>query len=61
MINLDRKKGLILQNDCLYRFVEDIYIFDEVIDMLDGFCVVVRGEVEFEFINVVYINVFFLR
>lgn len=41
--------------------MEDIYILDEVIDMLDGLCVVVRGEVEFEFINVVYINVFLLR
>lgn len=61
MINPDRKKGLIPQNDCLHRLVEDTYTLDEVTDMLDGLCAVVRGEVESELINAAHTNVLLLR
>lgn len=61
MINPDPKKGLIPQNDCLHRLVEDTYTLDEVTDMLDGLCAVVRGEVESELINAAHTNVLLLR
>ncbi|KAL9966011.1 hypothetical protein ACROYT_G024018 [Oculina patagonica] len=43
------------------RLVEDTYTLDEVTDMLDGLCAVVRGEVESELINAVHTNVLLLR
>jgi len=43
------------------RLVEDTYTFDEVSDMLDGLCAVVRGEVESELINAAHTNVLLLR
>ena len=61
MINPDRKKELIPKNDCLHRLVEDTYTLDEVTDMLDGLCAVVRGEVESELINAAHTNVLLLR
>ncbi|KAK2564839.1 Leucine zipper transcription factor-like protein 1 [Acropora cervicornis] len=41
--------------------VEDTYTLDEVTDMLDGLCSVVRGEVESELINSAHTNVLLLR
>lgn len=43
------------------RLVEDTYTLDEVTDMLDGLCAVVRGEVESELINAAHTNVLLLR
>lgn len=43
------------------RLVEDTYTVDEVTDMLDGLCAVVRGEVESELINAAHTNVLLLR
>ena len=43
------------------RLVEDTYTLDEVTDMLDGLCSVVRGEVESELINSAHTNVLLLR
>lgn len=45
----------------LHRLVEDTYTLDEVTDMLDGLCAVVRGEVESELINAAHTNVLLLR
>ena len=41
--------------------MEDTYTLDEVTDMLDGLCAVVRGEVESELINAAHTNVLLLR
>ncbi|XP_073237079.1 leucine zipper transcription factor-like protein 1 isoform X2 [Porites lutea] len=43
------------------RLVDDTYTLDEVTDMLDGLCAVVRGEVESELINAAHTNVLLLR
>lgn len=43
------------------RLVEDTYTLDEVTDMLNGLCAVVRGEVESELINAAHTNVLLLR
>lgn len=43
------------------RLDEIIYTIDEVIEMLDGLLFVVRGEVEGELDNIVYINVLLFR
>ncbi|XP_032218261.2 leucine zipper transcription factor-like protein 1 isoform X2 [Nematostella vectensis] len=43
------------------RLVEDTYTLDEITEMLDGLCAVVRGEVESELINTAHTNVLLLR
>ncbi|EDO45778.1 predicted protein, partial [Nematostella vectensis] len=43
------------------RLVEDTYTLDEITEMLDGLCAVVRGEVESELINTSHTNVLLLR
>ncbi|XP_031562380.1 leucine zipper transcription factor-like protein 1 [Actinia tenebrosa] len=43
------------------RLVEDTYTLDEITEMLDGLCAVVRGEVETELINTAHTNVLLLR
>lgn len=43
------------------RLIEDTYTIDEVIEMLDGLCGVVKGEVELELTNAAHTNVLLLR
>ena len=43
------------------RLVDDTYTLDEVTDMLDELCAVVRGEVDSELINSSHTNVLLLR
>lgn len=43
------------------RLVEDTYTLDEITEMLDGLCAVVRGEVETELINTAHTNTLLLR
>ena len=43
------------------RLVEDTYTLDEITEMLDGLCAVVRGEVESELINTAHTNTLLLR
>ena len=45
----------------LYRLVEDTYTLDEITDMLDGLCAVIKAEVESELINAAHTNVLLLR
>ncbi len=46
---------------CLFRLIEDTYTIDEVIEMLDSLCAVVKGEVELELTNAAHTNVLLLR
>ena len=41
--------------------MEDTFTVDEVTEMLDGLCAVVRGEVEMELLNAAHTNVLLLR
>ncbi len=44
-----------------FRLIEDTYTIDEVIEMLDSLCAVVKGEVELELTNAAHTNVLLLR
>ncbi|XP_065053225.1 leucine zipper transcription factor-like protein 1 [Rhopilema esculentum] len=43
------------------RLIEDTYTIDEVIEMLEGLCGVVKGDVELELTNAAHTNVLLLR